>query len=252
MPGSLVSTRSSRRGFGGAVGHDHLPRVQAVADADAAAVVEADPARAAGDVEHALSSGQSRPRRCRPSCPRSRGWARPRCRSRGGRGRSRWAPSRGRCTASLNARPALRARRSPASRCARAGPGTGCARPPCGSSARWRVVGEELQQDAVGDRDVLGVARERRPAERPLALAEQRPDVLGHEALEVEGVGQARLERVAAQVVAVVEGVRAARCSSIICRARAPSWCGRTRPGSARDRCWRSSSASASVMPSGT
>ena len=44
MPGSLVSTRSSRlRCCGGAVGYDHLPGVDAVADADTAAVMNADP-----------------------------------------------------------------------------------------------------------------------------------------------------------------------------------------------------------------
>ena len=58
-----------------------------------------------------------------------------------------------------------------------------------------RVVGEGLQDGAIGARDVRAVARERRPAERPLALAEQRPDVLGHEAGNVERVGHARLLR---------------------------------------------------------
>ena len=42
---------------------------------------------------------------------------------------------------------------------------------------------------------VVGVAGEHGPAERPLALAEERPDVGGHEAGEVEGVRDARLLR---------------------------------------------------------
>ena len=39
--------------------------------------------------------------------------------------------------------------------------------------------------------DVLRIARQRRPAERALALAEQRPDERGHETREVEGVRHA-------------------------------------------------------------
>ena len=51
-----------------------------------------------------------------------------------------------------------------------------------------RVVGEQLLHLGVGLVDVLGIARQRRPAERPDAAAEQRPDIGRHEAREVEGV----------------------------------------------------------------
>jgi hypothetical protein len=71
------------------------------------------------------------------------------------------------------------------------------------------VVREHLERRLVGDADVLRIAGERRPSERPLALAEQRPDVLGHEARDVERVGHAGLTRLRADVVAVVEGNRA-------------------------------------------
>ena len=72
------------------------------------------------------------------------------------------------------------------------------------------VLGEQLQHGLVGAVDVLRVAGERHPAERPFALAEQRPDVGRHEAGIVEGVGHAGVEGALAQVVAVVEDVSAA------------------------------------------
>ena len=51
-----------------------------------------------------------------------------------------------------------------------------------------------------------GSPRQRHPAERPLAVAEQRPDVGRHEAGEVEGVLHAVVEGHLADVVAVVDG----------------------------------------------
>ena len=69
-----------------------------------------------------------------------------------------------------------------------------------------RVVGEEFLHLRVGLADVLRVARERDPAKRPLAAAEQRPDVGRHEAGEVERVLHALVERDLADVVAVVDG----------------------------------------------
>ena len=55
--------------------------------------------------------------------------------------------------------------------------------------ARQRlVVREHLEREAVGAIDVFGIARQRDPAERPAALAEERADVLGHEAGNIEGV----------------------------------------------------------------
>src|SRR5918998_1424219 len=68
-----------------------------------------------------------------------------------------------------------------------------------------RVVGEELEDGVVGRGDVVGVPRERRPPERPLALAEERPYVRGDEAGVGEGPVEAAEPRLCAQVVAVVE-----------------------------------------------
>ena len=84
--------------------------------------------------------------------------------------------------------------------------------------ARQRlVVREHLERQAVGAVDVLGIAGERHPAERPAAFAEQRPDVLGHEARDVVRALHARLLRLRADVVAVIErhgaGASAARAS---------------------------------------
>ncbi len=49
------------------------------------------------------------------------------------------------------------------------------------------VLGELLEDGLVRGVDVLRFAGERRPAEGPLAEAEQRPDVFGDEARDVEG-----------------------------------------------------------------
>ena len=101
------------------------------------------------------------------------------------------APSaRPSCTISLKAQAGLvRARRGRASRCAPAGPGTRCARAPCRASGAGACSsGNSSLILRVGLVDVLRVAGERDPAERALALAEQRPDVGRHEAGEVEGV----------------------------------------------------------------
>ncbi len=51
-----------------------------------------------------------------------------------------------------------------------------------------------------------GSPRERHPAERADAAAEQGPDVSGHEAGKIEGVGDAGVERFLADVVAIIEG----------------------------------------------
>ncbi len=67
------------------------------------------------------------------------------------------------------------------------------------------VVGEQLEDRAVRAEDVGGVARERRPPERPAALAELWPDERGHEPGVRERVLDARLLREGAKVVAVVE-----------------------------------------------
>ena len=67
------------------------------------------------------------------------------------------------------------------------------------------VVGEELEDRPVGRGDVGRIARERSPAERPLALAEQRPDVRRDEAGELERPVVAALARLVADRVAVVE-----------------------------------------------
>jgi hypothetical protein len=72
------------------------------------------------------------------------------------------------------------------------------------------VVLHELADARVGHADVLGVPGERGPPKRPLALAEERPDVLRHEALDVERALAAGLLRACADVVAVVEDLGAA------------------------------------------
>ena len=74
------------------------------------------------------------------------------------------------------------------SRCAPAGPGMRCARAPCRASGADACCRAQLLHLGVGLVDVLRIARQRRPAERPDAAAEQRADIGRHEAGEVEGV----------------------------------------------------------------
>ena len=71
------------------------------------------------------------------------------------------------------------------------------------------LVAEELEDRVVGGVDVGRVARERHPAKRALALAEQRADVGGDEAGVGEGVRVAVGGGEPAQRVAVVEGLGA-------------------------------------------
>ena len=67
-----------------------------------------------------------------------------------------------------------------------------------------------------------GSPGERRPAERPLARAEQRPDVGRHEARDSRRRSSTpRLARACAQVVAVVEDVAAGACAAPACARRA-------------------------------
>ena len=72
-----------------------------------------------------------------------------------------------------------------------------------------RVVGELVQHGSVGRGDVGGIARQRDPAKRALALAEQRTHVRGHEARVGERPLEAAEQRLGAQRVAVVEDLGA-------------------------------------------
>ncbi|RMU34474.1 hypothetical protein ALP30_01526 [Pseudomonas syringae pv. primulae] len=68
------------------------------------------------------------------------------------------------------------------------------------------VVRDQLFDLGVGLVDVLRITRQRGPAERPDATAEQRADVGRNETGEVEGIGDADFFGHLANVVAVVEG----------------------------------------------
>ncbi len=67
------------------------------------------------------------------------------------------------------------------------------------------VVGEDLTDLRVGLVDVLGIARERSPAEGADAAAEERADVGRDEARERESVLHTGIECDLPQVVAIVE-----------------------------------------------
>ena len=90
------------------------------------------------------------------------------------------------------------------------------------AAQRARRPGTARSTAASVARDVLGIARQRDPAERPLALAEQRADVRRHEARDTR-TRPRRPPRCAcaAHVVAVVERDRAALAAARASRARA-------------------------------
>src|SRR5439155_23237418 len=71
------------------------------------------------------------------------------------------------------------------------------------------VLGELVEHGTVGRGDVGGIARQRRPPERPLPLAEERPDVRGDETRVVEGTPEPAELRFRAEAVAVIEDLRA-------------------------------------------
>src|SRR5204862_50273 len=62
-----------------------------------------------------------------------------------------------------------------------------------------RVVGELVDHRAVGGRDVRGIARQRDPAKRSLALGEQGPDVSRNKAWILERARAAAQARLGAQ-----------------------------------------------------
>ena len=67
------------------------------------------------------------------------------------------------------------------------------------------IAGHQLLDLGVGPVNVLRIARQGRPAERPDPAAEHGPDIGRDEAREIEGVLDAFLERHLADVVAVVD-----------------------------------------------
>ena len=71
--------------------------------------------------------------------------------------------------------------------------------------------GNKFEHQPVSPVDIFGIARQRDPAERPLADAEEWTDILRHKAGDIEGALDASQLRLGTEIVAVVEGHRAAR-----------------------------------------
>ena len=67
------------------------------------------------------------------------------------------------------------------------------------------IVGDELLHPDIGAINVLGIARQRDPAERADAATEERPDVGGDKARQIERVLDPGVERLLADVVAIIE-----------------------------------------------
>ena len=225
MPGSQVSTRSSFSSASlRAVGDDHHAGVQRVADADAAAMVHRHPGGAARRIEQRI---QDRPVGNRVAAVAHAFGLAIRRRHRAGVEMIAADHDR-RLDAALahqlvDAQAEARAlavaepqdpRRQSLERDA-------LAREPDPPAPATRRDANISSAASSVTRMSSGIARQRGPAERSLAFAEQRPDVLGHEAGNVERVGDAGLLRLRADVVAVVEGDRAARAAARASRARA-------------------------------
>src|ERR1700730_12377073 len=70
---------------------------------------------------------------------------------------------------------------------------------------QMRIVRYQLFDLGVGLVNVFGISGQHNPEERSDAAAEQRADVCRHEAAEIEGWGDARIERHLTNVVAIVE-----------------------------------------------
>ena len=71
------------------------------------------------------------------------------------------------------------------------------------------IFWEQLQDRFIGRVDILLLTRERHPAERSLALAEQRADIGRHKAGELEGIADAVVISLLADIVAIIEDLRA-------------------------------------------
>ena len=92
------------------------------------------------------------------------------------------------------------------------------------------VPGELLQHGSIGRGDIGWIARQRGPAERTLAFAEQRSDVCGDEPGVVERPIETPEPRLGPEVVAVVEDLR----SPVEERDHPGDVCGHRRPRPAR------------------
>src|ERR1041385_3613330 len=67
------------------------------------------------------------------------------------------------------------------------------------------IVRKQLECEVVSLANVFGVARQRDPAKRPFAFAEQRSNVFGHESRNLERVFATGVESLLANVVAVIK-----------------------------------------------
>ena len=218
MPGSdrQHALRAARAAFAVPSATTTMPGVDRVPDPHAAAVVHAHPVRAGGGVDQRV---EDRPVGDRVGAVQHglglAVWDWRRCRRPGDRARSRSAPTpRPSATISLKRSPgAIALAVAEPADPRRAAPGTRHAPRPSGANAAGASSSGKSSATA---RSVLamsaGSPRERRPAERSLALAEQRPHERRHEPRDTQYarscVEPAEL-RARAQVVAVVEDDRA-------------------------------------------
>ena len=69
---------------------------------------------------------------------------------------------------------------------------------------QMRVLGKQFFHFLVGFIDILGIARQRHPAERANATAEQRADICGNKTGEGKGIFQTFVQGDLANVVAVI------------------------------------------------
>src|SRR5258705_884573 len=75
-------------------------------------------------------------------------------------------------------------------------------------TVKGSVVREQFQSEIIGLAYIFLVTRERHPAKRSLAFAEKWPNVFRHKARNLEGIFATSVERLLANVVAIVKDHR--------------------------------------------
>src|SRR5437773_1940704 len=68
------------------------------------------------------------------------------------------------------------------------------------------IFGKRFKRGVISPIDVFGIAGQRYPPEWAAAFAEERADVLWHEAGDAKGIGDAGCHGLSTDVVAVLEG----------------------------------------------
>src|SRR5579875_3797586 len=196
--------------FPGAVGDQHLPGVLGIADADPAAVVDGNPARAAGGIEQGIQEGPIGD----GIGPVAHGFRLAIGRRNGTAIEMVAADYDGSLQFAAGDQTVERETEFIALAVAEPADARGQAliadtfpRKPDPACQNF-VFGKHFQDELIGAMNVGRLSGKRGPTKWPAAFAEEGPDVCGHEAGKIVSVFYALLESERADVVTVVEGDR--------------------------------------------